>query len=350
MTNDEIDRRIDEALRGWPVRERGENAWEALASRIEKRLDEALPVLDATEPPRFLDETDSSGTVPARDLGVAHPASGAPLGAAPASGSGAASATGAAARGGRRARRRASAPLLGGLAVAAAALIGIGVTATLSTRDAESASETVAIAPAADRSTLPRTPMARSAEPGSYGPTGPPQGQVAPSQPATATPEPAAGASVDRRLQLENAEVSRPTAPAEAPAMREESPGTRAGELAGGGAEGGRGSAGAGDERGMTGVAEPPGTGAVLSRITERTRRCGGGEPTAQVRFVVDRETRRPDRMVIAPTLTPAARQCIERAMRATRFPPMATESLGLWHLEVPLTAEAPPARVLNLP
>ena len=52
---------IDAALRAWPQAALGEDAAEALASRIEQRLDEDLPRIDdPTEPPAF-DDADSEG-------------------------------------------------------------------------------------------------------------------------------------------------------------------------------------------------------------------------------------------------------------------------------------------------
>ncbi len=48
--------RVDAALRGLGARRRREPDWDALAARIDARLDEELEALDAEAPPRFEDE------------------------------------------------------------------------------------------------------------------------------------------------------------------------------------------------------------------------------------------------------------------------------------------------------
>ncbi len=55
--------RIDRALCAWPAPARSDEGWEALATRIEQRLDEPLPAVgDPTAPPRFADAAPADET------------------------------------------------------------------------------------------------------------------------------------------------------------------------------------------------------------------------------------------------------------------------------------------------
>lgn len=63
-------RKLGDSLRAWPLREPSDDAFEALASRIEQRLDEELPrIADPTEAPEF-DDDDSLRDATAALLGA----------------------------------------------------------------------------------------------------------------------------------------------------------------------------------------------------------------------------------------------------------------------------------------
>ncbi|HEY8429470.1 MAG TPA: hypothetical protein VIL20_13890 [Sandaracinaceae bacterium] len=335
--------RIDAVLRSFAERRRREPDWDALAARIEARLDEPLEDLDVTSPPLF---EDAGAPHRAREPAVSQevpvaPAPGAQTATLPPSASSAAPAV---APSSERApasvvplapRRRA--PVLawaGGLAAAAA--VGLGILFGIGTLGAPS--DRWAEAPAAEEgaAALRGAPEAAPVAPASPAPAPP-----APAGAASAAAEPAAAAlamdvparerdgaegglallEAEPEPAAEPARYARPSGGAGLPAATGASARARRRAGSGVGAAGRALSDAERDERF-----------AALRRAEPDVQRClaGRGEP-AHVMLDVDADGR-VSSVRVAPPYAGGEAACIERALRALRLPASGTGRSVLAH------------------
>lgn len=288
--NDELDSRIDEALSAWPLPERSDEQWEAFAARIDARLDEALPVLDPTEPPRFADDARPS-----------------------------------AATGPRPGLSRGS--VLALVSIAAVVLLGVGVTAMVTMSGASPDAEVAMQTPAATSEEAPPPAAAPEAagtdNARSWG------GEARPRAAEPSSEDLAEGESAPEMDQAQQA--FDPNAPV------------------------GQGAPGTG-----TTIEAPAETAApadlddtlgrdLLLRLGHRTADCGGAE-RVEVDVVVDGASGRVVAVHVDPTVTGAARDCLNETLRSIHFPRNPGVSRSRYRLSVPLAPDGPPPRVLTAP
>lgn len=331
---------IDRALRGWPTPARSDSDWEAIAAGIEARLDEALPFLDPTEAPRFPDEQEATapGAAAAGARGAAEP------------GAGAVSPSGVP---------------WGTLAIAAAALLGVGVTAVWFVGEgSEDASFATGAAPAgeaapADPARFPAAPLP-SDDPEAEAEAAAPSAFEARRQRSSggsgalgaddrldrAEADGSEGAAFAPRVALREAEPSpspdpqsvrdlappptaSPTAPAERPGSRPPaSPRTAAPTAR---------------------IEEPAAEVVALAPAVALARRCGGPSATVVVRLEVHGGTGRVHAVTFpaAARVDAAVQACLRRALRAARFERFQAETAAI-DVAMPTSATAPSPRVVS--
>lgn len=315
--------RLDAALRQWPQPARDEQAWEALAERIEGRLDEPLePMADPTAPPAGDDLgvlEESSGTYE-RSSGAAPAASDEPaLSEVQATRSQPAPT--------QPAPRRGALPW--GLAAAAAAVLGLGVAAA-SLLGSDGEDERVALAPAAgEPSTAPATggddaaPSAPSAEPE--------EGSAA--EQTAADPQAIAEAQSDSAEQAEADEGSAERAAEVEAERRRRLARQRALPSRRGGGSSGAGGASSAEPKTHQrpssggGLAATPSEEAIqraMREVASKVKACAAEPETGPaVRVTVRGSTGRVQQVKALGSLADTERGvCIERAVEHVRLPP----------------------------
>jgi len=299
--SDELDRRLDEALGSLRAADGGDDRWEALAQRIEGRLDEALPDLDVTAPPEFTDEDATRGS---------H------LQAVPAP----------------RPVRASRIPAMSGLALAAVVLIGVGITAVVVTQRVAD-QELAAASPAIQESAMAEQPSAVAPE---AMPAPPPQrGWGAP------------GSEAFDRGAAEPAEMVELDRAGDGVGARARSPMRTSGSLGGtamAGSEGWSptvGEIGQGDrqEEASENVEE-----GALAGIDRETRRCRGAASSVRVELLVSRRGEVLSVQIPPPIAGTTQGTCIARALRGVALAP-SSGRVERVVVVLPLSADAPLAR-----